>query len=162
MLVNVHQPAPVTRYGASGRHPSSAAGATFAFPTAWAYTDAREDEGAVLHRIIGLVLVTLAVSATASAQGLKPGETFRDCPECPEMVVIPAGNFTMGSPANEPGRYDDEGPRHRVTIPRGIVRGKWITLPARQIGISPPLISHGFPGSIRADPRPPQVFRTFL
>ncbi len=79
----------------------------------------------MLHRIIGLVLVALAVSATASAQGLKPGETFRDCPECPEMVVIPAGNFTMGSPANEPGRYDDEGPRHRVTIPRAFALGRY-------------------------------------
>jgi DNA-binding transcriptional LysR family regulator len=28
----------------------------------------------------------------------KPGETFKDCPECPEMVVVPAGSFIMGSP----------------------------------------------------------------
>jgi formylglycine-generating enzyme required for sulfatase activity len=35
---------------------------------------------------------------------LKPGDTFRDCPECPEMVVVPAGRFTMGSPASEPER----------------------------------------------------------
>ena len=41
---------------------------------------------------------------------------FRDTPYAPEMVVIPAGSFLMGSPANEPGRYDDEGPQHRVTI----------------------------------------------
>ncbi len=59
----------------------------------------------MLHRIIGLVLVAIAVSATASAQDhLKPGETFRDCPDCPEMVVIPAGSFMMGSPASEPER----------------------------------------------------------
>ena len=44
------------------------------------------------------------------------GETFRDCPSCPEMVVIPAGTFRMGSPASEEGRYDDEGPQHRVTV----------------------------------------------
>ena len=29
------------------------------------------------------------------------GTVFRDCPDCPEMVVIPAGNFTMGSSAKE-------------------------------------------------------------
>lgn len=34
----------------------------------------------------------------------------------PEMVVIPAGSFQMGSPKNEPGRSDDEGPLHTVTI----------------------------------------------
>ncbi len=63
-------PAPVTRYGASGGHPSSAANATFAFPPAGAYTGPRED-GVMLGRIIGLVLVAVAVSATASAQDVK-------------------------------------------------------------------------------------------
>lgn len=29
------------------------------------------------------------------------GAVFRDCPDCPEMVVVPAGNFTMGSSAEE-------------------------------------------------------------
>ena len=50
---------------------ATGAGATFAFPTAWAYTDAREDGGAMLGRVIGLVLVAVAVSATASAQDVK-------------------------------------------------------------------------------------------
>ncbi|WP_296710498.1 SUMF1/EgtB/PvdO family nonheme iron enzyme [Rhodoblastus sp.] len=41
---------------------------------------------------------------------LKPGEgeIFRDCAECPELVLIPAGEFLMGSASNEPGRNDDE------------------------------------------------------
>ena len=34
-----------------------------------------------------------------------------------ELVKIPAGSFVMGSPPDEEGRYDDEGPTHRVTIP---------------------------------------------
>jgi hypothetical protein len=29
---------------------------------------------------------------------LKPGDSFKDCPECPEMVVVPAASFMMGSP----------------------------------------------------------------
>ena len=46
------------------------------------------------------------------------GSKFRDCPECPEMVVVPAGSFLMGSLPGETGRDGDEGPRHRVTIAR--------------------------------------------
>ncbi len=40
--------------------------------------------------------------------------TFLDCSDCPEMVVIPAGEFTMGSPADEPFRGAETA--HRVTI----------------------------------------------
>ena len=45
-----------------------------------------------------------------------PGETFQDCDECPKMVVVPSGSFTMGSPSSEKGRNDDEVPRHGVRI----------------------------------------------
>ena len=44
------------------------------------------------------------------------GSTFRDCTACPEMVVVPAGSYLMGSPANDPFRGPDEGPARRVTI----------------------------------------------
>ena len=44
------------------------------------------------------------------------GLAFRDGPDAPEMVVVPAGEYTMGSPAAEPGRKPNEGPRHRVRI----------------------------------------------
>lgn len=33
-----------------------------------------------------------------------------------DMVPIPSGTFVMGSPMDEPGRSDDEGPQHPVTI----------------------------------------------
>ena len=46
----------------------------------------------------------------------RAGEAFRDCDGCPEMVVIPAGDFTMGSLASEEGRQDREGPQHPVTV----------------------------------------------
>ena len=42
------------------------------------------------------------------------GERFRECPECPELVVIPAGSFIMGS---EKGS-SRERPAKKVTIPR--------------------------------------------
>jgi formylglycine-generating enzyme required for sulfatase activity len=50
---------------------------------------------------------------------LKPGGTFQECAEnCPMMVVVPAGQFVMGSPDTEVGRSADEGPQHPVAIAR--------------------------------------------
>ncbi len=50
----------------------------------------------------------------------KPGREFQDCPECPEMVVLPAGDFSMGSNNGE----SDEQPVHRVTIGKAFAIGK--------------------------------------
>ena len=55
--------------------------------------------------------------------GRQPGETFRDCPSCPELVVVPAGSYRMGSPSHEEERDDDEGPVHQVTIERPFAVG---------------------------------------
>jgi|CXWL01.1.fsa_nt_gi formylglycine-generating enzyme required for sulfatase activity len=46
----------------------------------------------------------------------RPGTVFQDCADCPRMVVIPAGEFTMGSPAAEAGRGVDEGPQRQVSV----------------------------------------------
>jgi len=60
-----------------------------------------------------------------AALDLKPGSVFRDCTECPELVVVPPGEFTMGSPTNENYRNTDEGPQHKVTIARPFAVGKF-------------------------------------
>jgi formylglycine-generating enzyme required for sulfatase activity len=56
---------------------------------------------------------------------IKPASAFRDCRDCPEMLVVPAGSFMMGSPDSEPGRFDNEGPQHRVTLVRAFAIGKY-------------------------------------
>lgn len=45
-----------------------------------------------------------------------PLTVFRDCAECPEMVVIPEGTFTMGSPTTETSHDPREGPIHSVKV----------------------------------------------
>ena len=61
-----------------------------------------------------------AETAEAERQRLaelrRPGRVFRDCDSCPELVVIPAGEFQMGSSASEEGRSDNEGPLRRVVV----------------------------------------------
>ncbi|MEM7044487.1 MAG: SUMF1/EgtB/PvdO family nonheme iron enzyme [Pseudomonadota bacterium] len=57
------------------------------------------------------------VYATDIIDENETGDVFRDCSDiCPELVVIPPGEFAMGSPGNEIDRTDHEGPQHGVTI----------------------------------------------
>jgi formylglycine-generating enzyme required for sulfatase activity len=59
-------------------------------------------------------------------RALKPQASFRECAkDCPEMIVVPAGAFTMGSPATEPGRFDHEGPQLKVTIAKPFAVSKF-------------------------------------
>ncbi|MGH6816507.1 MAG: caspase family protein, partial [Hyphomicrobiaceae bacterium] len=60
----------------------------------------------------------------AEERTLKFGDTFKECDTCGEMVVVPAGRFTMGSPANEPERYPDE-TQVSVTIAKPFAVGKY-------------------------------------
>ena len=70
-----------------------------------------------------VVLLCLAAPA-APAQDTAPGTVFRDCPQCPEMVVVPAGKFTMGSPKSESG-HTDEKPQHEVSFAEPFAIGRF-------------------------------------
>lgn len=50
------------------------------------------------------------LAAEKAAKEMYPGKVFRDCSDCPDMVMIPAGSFDMG------GTESDEKPVHRVTL----------------------------------------------
>ncbi len=56
------------------------------------------------------------VKTASAVQTPKAGKALRDCVGCPEMVIIPAGIFNMGSPDSEAKRDDNEGPVHSVAI----------------------------------------------
>jgi TIR domain/Sulfatase-modifying factor enzyme 1 len=63
-------------------------------------------------------------AVTSTGTGGSP-EGMRDCPQCPEMLLVPAGEFTMGSPPGEEGRDDDEPLPRKVTIPEPFWVGKY-------------------------------------
>jgi formylglycine-generating enzyme required for sulfatase activity/class 3 adenylate cyclase len=57
------------------------------------------------------------VLTIAAEHALKPGDSFKECATtCPEMIVVPAGSFMMGTPATENGHESSEDPQHKVTI----------------------------------------------
>jgi formylglycine-generating enzyme required for sulfatase activity len=60
---------------------------------------------------------------------LTPGQTLHDRfldldGRAPTLVVIPTGEFVMGSPADEAGHADDEEPQRRVRIDVGFALGQ--------------------------------------
>jgi formylglycine-generating enzyme required for sulfatase activity len=63
--------------------------------------------------------------STAEESVLNPMDVFRECDNCPEMVVVPAGSFIMGSPTSDPRHANNEGPQHRVTISHAFAAGKF-------------------------------------
>lgn len=60
-----------------------------------------------------------------AAQQLAPGDVFQDCDIAPEMVVVPAGSFMMGSPQSEARRREHESLPRQVTIPKPFAVGKF-------------------------------------
>jgi formylglycine-generating enzyme required for sulfatase activity len=99
---------------------------------------------------LALLIPGLLPNSAQAAATLQPGKVFKDCKDCPELVVLPAGSYTMGTPADELGRQDDEGPQHTVTFAKPfamsrffITAGEWDAY-IKQTGIT---IANG-------DPRP--------
>jgi formylglycine-generating enzyme required for sulfatase activity len=53
------------------------------------------------------------------------GEVFKECDECPEMVVVPAGKSMLGSPPGESGRQTFESAPHLVEIAKPFAVGRY-------------------------------------
>jgi formylglycine-generating enzyme required for sulfatase activity len=66
------------------------------------------------------------VLSAEAERALKPLQSFRECAkDCPEMVVIPAGSFVMGSPDSEKNRSANEGPQHMVSFGKSFAVSKF-------------------------------------
>ncbi len=89
-----------------------------------------------MRRFAAVIPVALGLLVAACAQTIppmKPGTSFRDCPECPEMIVVPAGSFMMGASEGEAEgmtagarhhvKWAWERPRHTVTMDRPFALG---------------------------------------
>ncbi len=78
------------------------------------------------HTAAAAAILIILSAAPACGGERQSGEVFRDCRQCPEIVVIPAGSFVMGS--DDPGargQFRKEMPARRVTIERPFAIGKF-------------------------------------
>lgn len=67
-----------------------------------------------------LAAAALLLAWAAQGSATEPGESFRDCDRCPEMVVVPAGDFTMGDAKGS----KQARPAHIVTIAHPFALGR--------------------------------------
>jgi formylglycine-generating enzyme len=92
----------------------------------------------------------LAAVLLAASAAIAPAAPLRDCTECPELVQIAPGEFTMGADIEEPRRLGlpeywatREQPRHAVRIARGFAIGRYevtrgeFAVFARETGYAP-------------------------
>jgi formylglycine-generating enzyme required for sulfatase activity len=68
-------------------------------------------------------LLHVRVLTAEQDRALKPGAPFKECTDCPEMVVVLDGSFMMGSPEGVGDAH--ERPQHQVTIARPIAVAKF-------------------------------------
>jgi formylglycine-generating enzyme required for sulfatase activity/dienelactone hydrolase len=103
--------------------------------SSWSDTEERRGEvRSGLQDVLQKVSAASVTAPTAATSGRVPGTVFRDCPDCPEMVVLPAGTFTMGSSPSEKSwavshgatadAVSDESPQHSVSL-RSFALGKY-------------------------------------
>lgn len=84
---------------------------------------------------VGVAFFGAVFSSQVASEEKTARRVFRDCPDCPEMVVVPSGSFLMGSDSAEqawaisqgaaPEDTVSEAPQRLVTISRSFAVGKY-------------------------------------
>ncbi len=76
--------------------------------------------------MLAILLLAAAPTVRAAEGAREPGAAFADCEGCPEMVVVPAGSFVMGTPGADavrgPGAAESQA--SVVEIPRPFALGR--------------------------------------
>lgn len=76
----------------------------------------------------GVAQLRAQIESARAYSNLRPGQSLVDDLKSggkgPEMVVLPLGSFTMGSPDNEPERKANEGPQRQVTLRQAIAMAR--------------------------------------
>ncbi|MBI1385369.1 MAG: SUMF1/EgtB/PvdO family nonheme iron enzyme [Rhizobiales bacterium] len=73
----------------------------------------------------GACITYASTASITRSDCLKPGDIFRDCDACPQMVVVAPGSFRMGGAPGETGYKDVEGPQKDVTIGQPFAIGRF-------------------------------------
>jgi formylglycine-generating enzyme required for sulfatase activity len=68
-------------------------------------------------------MANVSALTTAQERALKAGDSIKECVDCPEMIVAPAGHFMMGSPPDQ-GNFGER-PQHEVTIAKPFAVAKF-------------------------------------
>ena len=74
----------------------------------------------MISKTLAILLFSFCFSSVHAEAELKPLTVFKDCPNCPEMVVIPPGSYDRGSVNGD----EDEKPIQHVTIGKAFAIGK--------------------------------------
>ena len=81
--------------------------------------------GALSLSSCAVLVATAAMLSLSRASSLPPLHYFKECDICPEMVVVPAGEFVMGAPESEIGSTPRERPQHVVSIADSFAVGRF-------------------------------------
>src|SRR5262245_25072878 len=100
----------------------------FGLPAIRPWAEAEAADTSLTNNVGGELTLEMRIPkplSRAEERALKPKDQFKECTGCPEMVVVPTGEFTMGSPDNEELRNEDESPQHQVRFTTRFAVGRF-------------------------------------
>ena len=80
------------------------------------YSNAEAQRQAAPAAAPEVAVIPAEQAAAERADTRRPGLVFRDCPTCPDLVVVPAGTYQMGSDPRDQDSKIGERPQHPVTV----------------------------------------------